>query len=103
MEVILFLKKNNQFSVECKTNIAADCFKKGQYFNSEEEAEDWVERECWIFSGEGWICNKCHDQLMGNLKKHRKNQGKGIDGLNHEVQGLDGLDNDLEGGIDTVR
>ena len=40
---------------------------------------------------------------MGNLRKHRQNQGKGIDGLNHEIEGFDGLDNELEGGIDTVR
>lgn len=99
----MIVKKNNQYSVECQTKVAVDCFERGEYCDSEEEAKEWDEAECWIFSGEGWICNKCHDQFMGSLRKHRTNEGKGIDGLNHEVEGFDGLDNELEGGIGTVR
>ena len=57
MEAMLIVKKDNQYSVECKTKVAVDCFKIGQYCNSQEEAEEWVEDECWVFSGEGWICN----------------------------------------------
>ena len=63
----MFLKKDNQFSVECLTKIAADCLQMGEYCESEEEALEWVEEECWIFSGEGWICIKCNEHFMRNL------------------------------------
>ena len=99
----MFLNKNNQYCIDCHTKLATDCIQNGEYCDSKEEAQEWVESECWIFSGEGWICNKCHDQLMSNLKKHRKVQGNGLVGLDHEIEGLDGLDNDLESGVDTVR
>lgn len=102
-ERTLLVRKNNQYSVECQTKIATDCVQAGEYFESEEEALEWVEGECWINSGEGWICNKCHDQIMGNLKKHRKELGHGLAGLDSGLEGFDGLDNDLESGIDTVR
>ena len=99
----MLVKKNNQYSVECQTKIAADCLQNGRYFDSEEDAQEWVEGECWIDSGEGWICIKCHDQLMSDLKNYRKEQGKGLDGLDKDIEGFDGLDNDLESGIDIVR
>ena len=94
--------KNNQYIVECLSKIAGDCLQNGEYCDSEEEAENWVEKECWIFSGEGWICIKCHEQFMGNLKSHRKEQGNGLDGIDSDVKGHDGLDNDLETGIGNV-
>ena len=99
----LIIKKNNQYSVECQTKIAADCIQTGEFSDSKEEAQDWVEEECWVDSGEGWICNKCHNQIMANLKMHRKGQGLGLSGMDNELEGYDGLDNDLESGIDTVR
>ena len=99
----MLLKKNNQYSVECQTKIASDCDQSGEYFDSEVEAHHWVEQECWIDSGEGWICNNCHDQMMGSLKLHRKEQGLGLSGMDNDREGYDGLDNDLENGIDTVR
>ena len=68
--------------------MATDCLQVGEYFDSEEEAQEWVEGECWIFSGEGWICNKCHAQLMSNLEKNRKDQGNGLDGLDSNLRGL---------------
>ena len=40
---------------------------------------------------------------MINLKKHRKHQGNGLDGVDNDLEGFDGLDNDLETGIDSVR
>ena len=98
MEVILFQKKNNQYSVECQTKIAADCFTKGQYFNSEEEAEDWVERECWIFSGDGWFCPKCNIHFMQNLSSHRRDMGRKVD----PKKAGDGLDNELVIGLDPL-
>ena len=87
----------------CQTKISSDCLQNGEYCDGEEEAQDWVEQECWIDSGEGWICNKCHDQLMSNLKKYRKDQGNGLNGVDNDLEGFDGLDNDLETGIDSVR
>ena len=92
-----------KYAVECISKIASDCIQKGECFNSEEDAQDWVEGECWIFSGEGWICHKCHDAFMGSLTSHRKKQGNGIDGVNSKLEASDGLDNDLEAGIDIVR
>ena len=89
-----------QYAVECVSKIASDCIRKGEYFDSEEEAKDWVESECWIFAGEGWICLKCHDASMGSLTSLRKKQGNGLDG---SIEAYDGLDNDLETGIDIVR
>ena len=93
----------NQFAVHCHSEIASDCLQNGKYFDSEEEAQDWVEKECWIFSGEGWICLKCHDAFMGSLTSHRHKQGNGLDGVDSGVEADDGLDNELETGIDIVR
>ena len=93
----------NQYAIECHSKIASDCLQKGKYFYSEEEAQDWVEKECWIFSGEGWICLKCHDEFMGSLTSHRKKQGHGLDGSDSDIEAHDGLDNELETGIDIVR
>ena len=40
---------------------------------------------------------------MSNLKKYRKDQGNGLNGVDNDLEGFDGLDNDLETGVDTVR
>ena len=92
-----------KYSMECHPKIASDCPKKGESFDNEDDAQDWVENECWIFSGEGWICPKCHDEFMSSLTSHRHVQGNGIDGMDSEIEAHDGLDNDLESGIDIVR
>ena len=42
-----------QYFVECHSKIASDCLQKGKSFENEEEALDWVENDCWVFSGEG--------------------------------------------------
>ena len=92
-----------QYTVNCVSKIASDCLLKGENFETEEEAQDWVENECWIFSGEGWMCLKCHDAYMGSLTSHRRKQGNGLDGIDGNITAHDGLDNDLETGIDIVR
>ena len=51
----MFLEKDDQYSVICHTRIAENCLKNGEWHESKEEAQDWVEDERWIFSGEGWI------------------------------------------------
>jgi len=94
---------NKEYSVQCQSKIATDCFKNGKSFDSEDEAHDWMENECWVFSGEGWICPKCHDEFMGSLTSHRHKQGNGIDGVDNDAEAHDGLDNALESGIDIVR
>ena len=71
----MIIEKDNQYSVECQTKIATDCPKNGEYFDSEEEAVEWVEDECWINSGEGWICVQCNEQILKNLKNIRTTRG----------------------------
>ena len=87
----MFLKKDNQFSVECLTKIATDCLQMGEYCDNEKEALEWVEEECWIFSGEGWICIKCNEHFMRNLVKKRRDKKN------------DDRGEDLYVGIETVR
>ena len=48
----MILQKENKFSVKCHTQIADDCSEYGGWCDSEEEAQEWVEDECWIFSGD---------------------------------------------------
>ena len=99
----MYIKKDNQVAVECFCREAEDCAQNGEFCDSEEEAIQWVEYECWIFSGEGWICDDCHDKYMENMVKMRKIRGSdGIEGPK-KPEGHDGLDGDLEVGIDIVR
>ena len=75
---------------------ADNCSENGGWCDSEEEAQEWVEDECWIFSGEGWFCIECNSHYMRNLSQTRRD--KGLDKLLP-----DGWDDDLEVGINTVR
>lgn len=88
---IYIVQKNDQYSVECQIKMAKNCQQNGEYCDSYGEAQDWVEEECWIFSGEGWICITCVQQIAMNLAKTRKRKGP------------DKRDDDLEVGIETVR
>ena len=72
----LFKQRNDQYSVKCHTKIAPDCQLWGEYCDSKEEAQEWVEGECWIFSGEGWICAQCNAHFMRNLAKNRLIKGQ---------------------------
>ena len=71
----MIIKKFNQYAVECQTKIAEDCIKNGEFFDTEEEAQEWVESECWIDSGEGWICIQCNEKIIQNLGKIRRERG----------------------------
>ncbi len=98
----MIIQNDNQYSVKCHAQEAPTCAQNGEFQDSEEEAQVWVEMECWIFSGEGWICPSCHEHFMFNLVKNRKIKGSdGTDGPK-QPDGNDGLDNDLEKGIPTV-
>ena len=55
MEQKLFVERNKQFSVVCYRRMAEDCNENGGWCDSEEEAQAWVEDECWIFSGDDSI------------------------------------------------
>ena len=92
----LFVERNNQYSVVCHTRVAEDCSENGGWCDSKEEAQDWVEEECWIFSGEGWLCLKCNAHFMRNLSQTRRD--KGLDALLPN-----GWDDDLEVGIETPK
>ncbi len=72
----MFAERNNEYSVKCHTKAAPDCMLRGEYCNSKEEAKEWVEDECWIFSGEGWFCPKCNIYFMQNLTKVRRDKGQ---------------------------
>jgi hypothetical protein len=99
----VIVQKDDQYAVECFAKASENCIQNGEYCDSEEEAIQWVEYECWIFSGEGWICDDCHDKYMENMVKMRKIRGSdGIEGPK-KPEGHDGLDGDLEVGIDIVR
>ena len=65
----MFVERNNQFSVVCNARVAHNCSENGGWCDSEEEAHDWVEDECWIFSGEGWFCIECNSHYMRNLSQ----------------------------------
>ena len=71
----MIVKKKNQYAVECQIKISADCVRVSEYFDNEEDAQDWVEDECWINSGEGWICTRCNEQIIQNLGKIRTDRG----------------------------
>ena len=94
----MILQKNDQYAVECQTKVSQRCLQNGEYCDSEEDAVLWVEYECWINSGEGWICTTCHEKIMNNLVKKRYQQETEPKKLDPE----DGLNSDLEKGIDTV-
>ena len=69
------VQKNNQYSVVCQIKGATDCQESGEYCDSHEEAQEWVEDECWIFSGEGWICFTCVESIWRRLVSKRKQNG----------------------------
>ena len=87
----MIIDKNGHYAIECQTKAAIDCLQNSGYFDSKEEAQESVEDECWIFTGEGWICINCNTHFMANLRKQRKDRG------------LDESDDDLYKGINTVR
>ena len=98
-EPAVILQKDDKYAVECQTKASKQCIQQGEYCDSEEDAVLWVEYECWIDSGEGWICTSCHETFMGNMVKMRiEKESSGPKKPDQD----DGLDNDLEKGIDTV-
>ncbi|MCH8157882.1 MAG: hypothetical protein IID18_09085 [Nitrospinae bacterium] len=71
----MIIRKGALYAVECQLKEASDCLQAGEYCDDEEEAVEWVEDECWIGSGEGWICIQCNEYIMRNLGKLRRERG----------------------------
>jgi hypothetical protein len=71
----LIVKKNEKYAVECQVKMTTNCLQTSEYFDDEEDALHWVEHECWIFSGEGWICTECNEYIMANLGRIRHERG----------------------------
>ena len=65
----MFVEKDNKHAVVCQIKISAECLQTGDFCDSEEDADEWVENECWINSGEGWICPRCNEQILKNIGK----------------------------------
>tara|TARA_Y100000590_G_scaffold48726_1_gene51615 strand:- start:1424 stop:1639 length:216 start_codon:yes stop_codon:yes gene_type:complete len=55
MKKNLFVERNNQFSVLCYRRAVEDCNENGGWWDSEEEAQAWVEEEYWIFFWRGLV------------------------------------------------
>ncbi|MZG30895.1 MAG: hypothetical protein F3741_08830 [Nitrospinae bacterium] len=55
------------FAVPCQLKIAEGCEEAGEFCESKEDARLWVEEECWIFSGEWYLCAACNEQIMRNI------------------------------------
>ena len=71
----MIVRNNSLYAVECQTKISAECVQVGEYCDTKEEAVEWVEDQCWIDSGEGWICTQCNGQILQNLGKIRTDRG----------------------------
>ena len=63
--------EEGEFSVPCQIKIAEDCSRQGEYCESKEDAREWVEEECWIFSGEGYFCVECNEQVLRNISNQQ--------------------------------
>ena len=59
--------EKGEFAVPCMIKISEDCVQLGKFCETKEEAKDWVEEECWIFSGEGHFCVQCNEQVLRNI------------------------------------
>lgn len=95
----MFLKKDDQVSVKCRNGDSPECPKLGEFCDNEEEAEEWVEDECWIPTGDGWICPDCNIYFMRQLVKIRRDKKqKEIEDKNSDDKDDDATE--LEVGID---
>ena len=59
--------EEGEFAIPCQIKIAEDCAQVGEFCESREDACHWAEEECWIFSGEGYLCVYCNQQIMRNI------------------------------------
>tara|TARA_B100001750_G_C14945649_1_gene320980 strand:+ start:176 stop:481 length:306 start_codon:yes stop_codon:yes gene_type:complete len=59
--------ENGEIAIPCQLKLAENCVQKSEYCEDQEEAREWVEDECWIFSGEGYFCVQCNEQVLRNI------------------------------------
>jgi len=73
MAVDIEYVKNGEgkIAVPCQVKMSVNCDEHGEFCENEEEARDWVEDECWLFSGEGFLCPPCNEQVIWNLRAIR--------------------------------
>jgi hypothetical protein len=70
MDNIPFIKNSEgKYAVPCQIKISDVCVQSGEFCVAKEDARDWVEDDFWIFSGEGWICPRCNEQIYVNMAK----------------------------------
>ncbi len=70
LDNISFIKNDEgEYAVPCQLKISENCVQSGEFCDDEEDAKDWVEEDFWIFSGEGWICPRCNEQIYVNMAK----------------------------------
>lgn len=63
--------EKGEVAVPCQVKMASNCAGQGEFCEDEEDARDWVEDECWIDSGVGFICLQCNELIMRNLREVR--------------------------------
>ncbi|QPJ61364.1 MAG: hypothetical protein G3M70_05460 [Candidatus Nitronauta litoralis] len=95
----MFLKKDDLVSVQCHNGDSPECPKHGEFFDNEQEAEEYVEEECWIPTGDGWICPDCNIHFMRELVKVRRDKKQTEIKKKEDDSGDDNL-LELEAGID---
>ena len=59
--------EDGEFASPCQLKISAECVQQGEFCGDKEDARDWVEDEFWIFSGEGYFCMQCNEQVLRNI------------------------------------
>ncbi len=59
--------EKGEFATPCQIKIAENCAQHGKYCEDKQDAYEWTEDECWIFSGEGFICIQCNEQILRNI------------------------------------
>lgn len=69
--------EDGEFAVPCQIKLSPLCMQNGEYCDTKEEAREWVEDDCWIFSGEGFICLRCNEQIFVNLGNIRGKHAPG--------------------------
>jgi hypothetical protein len=66
-ELTFIENEEGKFAVPCQIKIAENCVQVGEFCESKADARGWAEEECWIFTGEGCFCERCHEQIMRNI------------------------------------
>ena len=59
--------EDGEFAISCQIKLAEDCAQQSAFCEDKESAREWVEDECWIYSGEGYFCIECNEQVLRNI------------------------------------